>query len=122
MTYVGTRIGLLGVLLALLTLFSACSTSHHTTKTTRTSGQSAVREQVPVPSSGPAANQAAWQQGQVPKELQKMPSATSQPPVPGQNTYTSTTAPTGETRTMPKQQTSSTNHPTSSGYSPSRNP
>lgn len=116
----GTRIGLIGLGLISMTMFSACSTSNHATETTRSTGQSAVREAVPVPSSGPAANQAAWEQGQVPQELKKMPPASSKPPVPGQNTYTSTTAPTGEVRTMPKQLASSTGS-TSSGSSSTQN-
>jgi hypothetical protein len=97
------RIGLIGGLVGSIVLLGGCSTNR-TATTNRSTGQSEVRQ---APDQGPSANQSAWEQGRVPQELQRMPSASSQPPVPGENSYTSTTAPTGETSTMPTQPTSS---------------
>ncbi|MCE3236842.1 MAG: hypothetical protein K0Q50_3034 [Vampirovibrio sp.] len=75
------------LLLPMLLSLSACTSSRTTT------GSSEVRE---APATGVDAHQKAWEQGRVPKEIRKQPSATSLPPVEGRGTYTSTTAPTGE--------------------------
>lgn len=80
------RIFVVGMALMLLSL-SACTSSRTST------GSSEVRE---APVTGRDASQQAWEQGRIPPEVRKQPSSTALPPVEGQKTYTSTTAPTGE--------------------------
>lgn len=97
---------LIALLLPILAGFSGCTTSH-----TSTSGKSEVRE-APV-TNGPSANQEAWEQGRIPPVIQKQPGAGALPPVPGERTYESTTAPTGEIEST--QTTHTTNTATPNG-------